>query len=143
MKKPYKLAAVWLMSLLLLGLSLTACGGESTPAAPDPQPATTEAQTAGESETDTTVTEEAATEATAQVTEEPFEAATEEVAETTEEEPGADEDLVAQEPLLNNEAVCQAVKIPDNPLIAEVSAEDWVKGPADAAITLIEYGDFQ
>lgn len=40
-------------------------------------------------------------------------------------------------------AVCEPVEVPENPFIAQVSDKDWVKGPENAAITLIEYGDFQ
>jgi hypothetical protein len=35
------------------------------------------------------------------------------------------------------------VTVPENQLIATASEDDWAKGPTDAAITVIEYGDFQ
>jgi hypothetical protein len=79
--------AVWIASLFLVSLALTACGGaaESTSEAP----------------------------VTPVVTEETIEAG------------------------------CQATEIPANDLIAAVSDTDWAKGPANAPVTLIEYGDFQ
>jgi hypothetical protein len=140
MKKRDKLRAVWLIGLLLLGLSLTACGGGAAPATEVTPPAAPEAETGTEADTNAPVAEEA-TEVTE---EEPYEAATEEAVEPTAEATEANEEALAQEQLsLNNEVVCEAIEVPDNPLIAEVSAEEWVKGPADAAVTLIEYGDFQ
>ena len=38
---------------------------------------------------------------------------------------------------------CTAVEFPTNPKIPAVSEKDWVLGSKDAAITMIEYGDFQ
>jgi hypothetical protein len=44
-------------------------------------------------------------------------------------------------------ASCTVVSQPDNSEIEElfppVSEEDWVKGPADARVTIMEYSDFQ
>jgi hypothetical protein len=141
MKKRDKLGAVWLIGLLLLGLSLTACGGGAAPATEATPPAAPEAETGAEADTNAPVAEEATEEVTE---EEPYEAATEEAVEPPAEATEANEEALAQEQLsLNNEVVCEAIEVLDNPLIAEVSAEEWVKGPADAAVTLIEYGDFQ
>ena len=36
-----------------------------------------------------------------------------------------------------------AVFLPEDPNIPPVGSDDWIKGPAEAPITLIEYGDFQ
>jgi len=36
-----------------------------------------------------------------------------------------------------------AVFLPEDPNIPPVGSDDWIKGPVDAPITLIEYGDFQ
>lgn len=44
-------------------------------------------------------------------------------------------------------ASCTVVSQPDNSQVEEffppVSDDDWVKGPADARVTIIEYSDFQ
>ena len=50
------------------------------------------------------------------------------------------EDKIEAEP---SAVTCEVIPIPNNPLIAQVSDTDWIKGPVDAPITLIEYGDFQ
>ncbi len=38
---------------------------------------------------------------------------------------------------------CTAVPITSDPNIKPVAADEWSKGPAGAAITVVEYGDFQ
>ena len=38
---------------------------------------------------------------------------------------------------------CLPVNIPENTLVQAASAADWATGPEDAAVTVIEYGDFQ
>lgn len=46
-------------------------------------------------------------------------------------------------PTANPKPECVADPIPEDPNIPPVTAGDWSKGPADARIALIEYGDFQ
>jgi len=46
-------------------------------------------------------------------------------------------------PTANPKPECVADPIPEDPNIPPVIASDWSKGPADAPIALIEYGDFQ
>jgi hypothetical protein len=111
--------AVIVVGLLLAGL-LAACGGE------------------------------------AQSTQTPAEESPTEVAAATETAPTAEAAAPTEEPMADNGAIdeeqpaepagpisCSAIEIPDNALTAAASTDDWSKGPADASITLIEYGDFQ
>ncbi len=43
------------------------------------------------------------------------------------------------------ESSCQTIPMMGQPInnLPPVTAEDWVRGPADASVTLIEYADFQ
>jgi hypothetical protein len=126
-----RLTALGVTALLSAGLTLAACGGATEPAGE--APVTGEAEAAA-SEQETVAETEAEAEAVSEAEDTPTaEPATEVTGEATGEG-------LSAEPVL---ASCQAIDIPDNPLIAEVSDTDWTKGPADAPVTLIEYGDFQ
>jgi hypothetical protein len=106
--------------LLIAVLALVACGGSAVPeVAEEPigETAPAEAETVQEVE---------ATEAT----EEP------QAVQATEEAAPAQEVASAA-------ASCEPVLIPENELIAGPSEDDWSQGPATAAVTVIEYGDFQ
>ncbi len=46
-------------------------------------------------------------------------------------------------PTPNPNPQCTAVPIASDPNIKPVAADEWSKGPANAPITVIEYGDFQ
>ena len=46
-------------------------------------------------------------------------------------------------PTPNPNPQCTAVPIAADPNIKPVAADEWTKGPANADITVIEYGDFQ
>ena len=46
-------------------------------------------------------------------------------------------------PTPNPNPQCTAVPITSDPNIKTVAADEWSKGPANADITVIEYGDFQ
>jgi hypothetical protein len=119
--------AVWIVSL-----TLTACGSaaESTSEATVTPVATKETIAQATEEQKATATEKIATE----------EVATEKAEATKETVPTSEQDLPTS---ASTEAGCQAVEIPANGLIAAVSDTDWTKGPANAPVTLIEYGDFQ
>ncbi|MDM8532969.1 hypothetical protein QUF63_17540 [Anaerolineales bacterium HSG25] len=117
-------STIWLVMLLLGAMFLTACGGaEPVVEAPTSVPAE-----------EVPPTDEP----------EPTEVPEEEVAET--EEVVEDEDETSDNTIDESQtstAKCEAIPIPDNPLIAQVSDTEWIKGPVDAPITLIEYSDFQ
>jgi hypothetical protein len=46
-------------------------------------------------------------------------------------------------PTPNPDPQCVALSIPADPKVPSVTDADWTKGPADAPVTVIEYGDFQ
>lgn len=139
--------ALWLIGLFLVGLTLVACGGTTEPASEEAAaPAKTEEVVNAPADEEEVAESEAA--ATEEVAGEQETAATEET--ETDEAAGAGEETTAatsDENLLTDTAepaaVCQTVEVPDNELIAAASDTDWAKGPADAPVTLIEYGDFQ
>jgi hypothetical protein len=126
------LAAIALIGLLLFGSILAACNTAAEPGAGAPS-ATEQMDEAASTAADEA---EAAQEAEATEEVEATEAAQDPEA-TTE---------VAQQPAapaVSPPAVCQAIPIPINESIPAVSEDDWALGPATAAVTVIEYGDFQ
>ncbi len=139
-----------LVVLIVLALALTACGGA---ASTEEESAPTEAEEpAAEEETVATEEEPVAEEEPAEAAEaaEESDAATEEEvapetdqSETEAEAATEDENLLDPDSSTSQAAECVPVDIPENPLIAEVSEADWSLGPADAPLTVIEYGDFQ
>lgn len=127
------------------------------PAAVEEEEQAQESQESASAEEEVAVTEE--TEAASD------EAAPEE-SEAASEEPAAEESVAEEAEATDNEnllapgqelassgpATCRtatpandpiAAALQPNELIAPISDSDWAKGPADAAITVIEYGDFQ
>ena len=114
-----------LLGVLLLSVSLAACGGSTTPAESEPDQTESAAPTEAPAETSPT--------------EAPAAAATEAV---VEEEEAAAADVAPSAPVAS-QASCFPIDIPTNTLIAAVSDEEWSRGPADAPVTVIEYGDFQ
>jgi hypothetical protein len=115
--------AVWIVGLFSVSLALTACGGAVE--APVTPVATEETITQATEKQKATATEEVATE---------------EVEATKENGSTPEQNLPTAASI---EAGCQTTEIPGNDLIAAVSDTDWAKGPANAPVTLIEYGDFQ
>jgi hypothetical protein len=55
----------------------------------------------------------------------------------------ATEEAAPAQEVASAPASCEPVMIPENELIAAPTEDDWSIGPATAAITVIEYGDFQ
>ena len=137
--------AACLIGLVLTSLLVAACGSASPESNEAPTPA--EAQEAA-----TTAPEAEASEPTEADSEEA--AAEAEEATSEESEASNDENLQAPDQALSSdgEATCATATPQNDPLVAALqpndliaaaSETDWSKGPADAAITLIEYGDFQ
>ena len=114
--------------LIAVGLAalLAACG----PATPSPVAVATEAPQAAAVPPTATNVPAAATPTVAQG------AAATTVAEAT---PAATEAF----PTPNPNPQCTAVPIAADPNIKSATADEWSKGPANADITVIEYGDFQ
>jgi hypothetical protein len=133
---------VWIVSLFSVSLVLTACGGaaESTSEAPVTPVVTEETIAQATEEQKAPATEKIATEEVATEETEATEVATEETEATKENVSTPEQDLPTA---ASTEAGCQAIEVPANDLIAAVSDTDWAKGPANALVTLIEYGDFQ
>ena len=150
----------WILALLIFGLILAACGNAATPTAEAPPP-TEEAVAAAPPAEDTPVMEEepeptntpeekvAEEEPTAESTAEE-EAATGAESESEEaEQEGTTAACVAADP--NTDPIAGAILFLDeyieseaaNSSVAPVTDADWAKGPADAPLTIIEYGDFQ
>jgi len=46
-------------------------------------------------------------------------------------------------PTPNPNPICVATPLTVDAKVPPVGEGDWIKGPADAAVTMIEYGDFQ
>jgi hypothetical protein len=132
---PEQTPAMWLVSLLLISLTLAACGGATEPVSQEPTTAV---------ETEEAVDSSAGVEEAA--TEEPPATPTEVAVvpeETEESAPVGETETVQDTDTSATLAECQSVDIPDNGLIAAVSESDWARGPANAPVTLIEYGDYQ
>jgi len=125
-------SAVWWTGLLVFAIILTGCGG-ATDSTSDSSDTTTNNQAEQAADEPSTVerTEEVATQEN-----------------DVEAEPSASE----SQPLASSSAECHATTpendplmalLQTNPAIPPISDDDWSKGPADAAINIIEYGDFQ
>ena len=129
-------ARVVLLSLILAtSLVLSACGGGDSPE-PEAEPADTPAaaaQAEAPAEDPTEAPAETSAEAATETDETEPTATIAAAPEATEPAPV----VVASEP-----AVCEAIEIPANDIPA-ISDVDWSKGPEDAPLTLVEYGDFQ
>ena len=122
-----------MITLLVIGLILTACGGAATPEATT-APAQTEEVTSASPSVEPTATKE--TRAIA----EPNVAATEEVTSSpaqAECNPVNPTEDITGFVYQYNETTSA------NKNAAPASDADWVKGPANAPVTIIEYGDFQ
>ena len=128
----HRATVVWLL-LLAAGLTVVACG-TAAPTEPAEASDPVEAVPATEEATDE-VTE--ATEAVEEETE--AEATSEEVVATEEVAAVEQEQAIEASP----PASCVPIDIPDNELIPAPTEDDWALGPETAAITVIEYGDFQ
>ncbi len=116
----FRLPVAWLSSALWLSLFLAACSGAAQPAPTQTAPAASTSEPAAQQPA-----------ATAEATT---------IAATTEAAAAPAENATAAKPA---QAICQAVEIPNNDLLAPVSDQDWSKGLATASVTLIEFGDFQ
>ena len=145
-----------LTCLLFISLVLAACGGatesvsEESITSDETEESAQESQEATSAEETEAISEEPATEESEAANEEP--AAEESVAEEAEATDSENPPAPEQELASSSGAECRTVTPENDPiaavlqpnaLIAPISDNDWAKGPADAPITVIEYGDFQ
>jgi len=132
-KQPFlRTSAAWWAGLLVFAIILTGCGDATDSTLDSAEPATdNQAEQAVEEPTSAEPTEEVA------------------VQEETESESQGGE---SQQSTSSVAAECRTATpendplmalLQPNPAIAPVSDDDWSKGPADAPVTIIEYGDFQ
>lgn len=119
----YRAAVTGLAGVMLLA-SLAACGGATPAASPT-----------AASDTPTAVASVAPAQAAAESTAAPAAESADEAA--------ASAELPVAPVGPAGPAACNSIEIPDDALTSPATADDWAKGPADAPITLIEYGDFQ
>jgi hypothetical protein len=132
--------------LLPLVLWLAACGSSATPEAgrADTDAADADASALATEATAEAVTTEAAPAATVEPTEAPTEAVAEAPTEAVAEAPtataaearGQGEDCTVQ-------PITELLPLAPDLNIPSIQAGDWIKGPDDATITLVEYSDFQ
>lgn len=146
-------------SLLLVGLILTACGGAAQPTA-EVSTEAAETEVSADTSPDTSGTEVAVEEPTPEEQQPAAEQDPTIEVETPTVSAEADDEAASAATHAN--ADCQAADPNEDPIagaiefiseyidtnitndaISAVSGSDWVKGPDDALVTIIEYGDFQ
>lgn len=122
-----RLPWVSVLSLLLAGsLLLAACGGSTSESEPEQEaaaPTSTEQQAEAVAQADTPEPTTAPVESEA--TEAPADMPTDE----------------AHQSLTN--PTCSSIQIDDDATTLPAVAGEWAQGPENAAITVVEYGDFQ
>jgi hypothetical protein len=129
-KNPWRrIQIVGLVSFLLPGLVLVACNAAVEPTTQKASPTDTATAAPAAAEEKVETTQEAVKEATQTPTTE---------AATPTEMPQQEQAVASA-----SAALCEPFEIPDNTLLSPASDEDWAKGPANASVTVIEYGDFQ
>lgn len=126
----YKRPAVfWGTFLLILMLFLAACAATG-PAPENQEPAETKTEATTETEESSDTAEPAASE-------------TESADETDMIEPAEESEPQEEVAVASGPATCEPVIIPENEQISPPTEDDWSQGPETAAVTIIEYGDFQ
>ena len=123
--------AAWLLGLLVMGLMLAACGS-ATESASSEAAASPSAEPAADTPTTAPPTEEAAT----------AESETTDTESPSDSSPSVDTgQTMCHTATPQSDPIVGALQ--PNPTIAQVTDDEWSKGPANAPVTLIEYGDFQ
>jgi hypothetical protein len=135
--------AVWLAGLVMTGLLVAACGaaepdaGEPTTTAAEAANTTAQGET---SEPELSENEETTAEAEEAISEE-AEVADNENLSTSDQELSATAAATCSTATPQNDPLVAALQ--PNELLAQAAASEWSKGPAGAAVTIVEYADFQ